>query len=377
MRPADVHEEHPNSRLELARESFTAVKVDEQMHNSIIQSYLAGIAFLVAAVLAFVPRDALRSSYSFGKYDVFLPALTYVSFLVTIIFAVMLYILSASNPLTIPRRPFADDVGRRSSRLAFRIISYETQDSWQTNWSGDTKRIRDELTTEYVSSTLVLAERVDNRVSRAEEASALFILSLMFFLMSVVFSIDILTATSLAPVHDWSLGVRVSLTILLVCYVDLLIYERLRGTQTIDAIVRRGRVAGGFYLILSGYASYIVCVAVPLGGTLAWRTCWAGGVVLGAALLCAGYWSVLRHSRRGRWAAVFLTVTFGLAGGVAIVGSFPLAQLCLATGAAASPLLGTPIESAVRQRRRLSSGARLPLARMPENSSSIRTSVNK
>jgi hypothetical protein len=380
-------------RLQLATDAYREVLDATKHQDDKIGRFLAGIAFLIAGALVFTNSLVLQAKYELGDVVLPLPALALGAFLVLIVLSLLFYVLAMGAPLTIP------SPGRRklrTSHLFFLLIAGETDRSWRSLWAQP--EVEQELLDEYIRETRNIAVRVDQKYERSNEASALFILALLFFLLGIVFSIDVLQrltvpATSSQSVAasanlPWSLNLRAIVGSILALFATTLIYQRLRAeqAQNLDMLVERVRIRspkGGRFIamrmrwakrkwvplhaLLIAYPVFIIVTLLPDGGNT--RSNIVLAVLSGSSALLAGvgYLRILRGrgattgARAGEQSgnrgialvAAILVWVLGAASIFAILRGKPTEQLFVSLVAAISPLVANLFASSDKLNRRV------------------------
>jgi hypothetical protein len=289
-------------------------------------------------------------------------------------------------PLTIPPPPAARRA-RGRSHLFFLLIAGETRESWEQLWNVSDDELERQLLREYQIETLNIARRVNQKYERSNEASALFVVALLFFLLSTVLSVDVLqhakapTGATLQVPADlaWSAPLRATVATILALFAAAVVYYRLRAAQAqgLDAMVRNAADDGRLpwrvelYLLLLAYPVFVLATLVPGTGHGALREVSAVLAVLAAIAGGMGYLLVLRrpaedHGSIAARLARNIGASLGVVGSVALAAvawlavhrSWTVWQLSLAVGAAVSPLgwsvFGASSELRKRVRRHLS-----------------------
>jgi hypothetical protein len=346
-----------------------------------IGRFLTGIAFLIAGALVFTNPDVLQARYAVGATHLRLPAIALITFMVLVILSVLLYVLAMAAPLTIPPPSAARRV-RGSSHLFFLVIATETRESWRALWNVSDVELEQKMLDEYQRETLNIARRVTQKYERSNEASALFVVALLFFLLGTVLSVDVLqhakapTGAALQVPADlaWSTPLRATVATILALFAASLVYYRLRAAQAagLDAIIKHladGRLPPWRYelhLLLAAYPVFVVATLVPGMEPGALRETSAILAALAAVTGGIGYMLVLRRpadgnepipKRLGRNTGASLTMLVGVA--LAAIAWFsvhrdwPVWQLGLAVGAAVTPLSWTVIGSSSELRKRI------------------------
>lgn len=343
-------------RLRLARESYLEVLDATKHQDDKVGRFLTGMAFLVAGALAFTGPDVLRVRYVMGTAGIHLPAILLGSFIALIGLAALFYLLATSAPLTLPQRG-----GRRSgeSHLFFGLIARDTESQWRERWESDADNLTRSIYGEYLAETLNLARRADSKARTSRVGSALFVVALLLFVLTMVVVVDANTSPMSDPTsREWSLPLRGAGALILTAFTLTLLYQRLlRISRDIAGYVLRAR---GFHQIAFGSVVAIVVISVPSGLEGPGPAVLAGaGLLAGAAIVIDGYSKVLRRhepdaSKRERLERTAVAV----AAGVLVVGG--MAGLLLRHGAwqllvamlvALSPLAGTPVGTVARARR--------------------------
>ncbi len=385
--------EEAASRLQFATDAYREVLDATKHQDDKIGRFLAGIAFLIAGALVFTNSLVLQAKYELGDIVLPLPALALGAFLVLIVLSLLFYILAMGAPLTIP------SPGRRklrASHLFFLLIAGETDRSWRNLWAQP--EMEQELLDEYIRETRNIAVRVDQKYERSNEASALFILALLFFLLGIVFSIDVLQrltvpATSSQSVAasanlPWLLSLRAIVGGILALFATTLIYQRLRAEQAqnldmlVERVMARSPKGGRFiairmrwaerkwvplHALLVTYPVFIIVTLVPDGGIT--RTNMVLAVLSGSSALLAGvvYLRILRGrgattgARLGEQSGnrsialvvALLVWIIGAASVFAILRGKPTEQLSVSLVATISPLVANLFASSDKLNRRV------------------------
>ena len=248
---AEQPDEVPGERLTDVLVAYQEVLDATKHQDDKIGRFMAGIAFLIAGALVFTNSTVLQATYLVGDTSLPLPALALGAFLVLIVLSLLFYLLAMSAPLTIP--PAARTTER--SRQYFLVIAGETHTTWRRLWTqpASSGELRSELADENVDEIRNLAFCTDLKYERSNEGSALFVLALLFFLLGIVLSIDVVQhleipddpsqATRPPADLDWSLPLRVLVGSLLALFPFALLYQRLRAAQrsTFDDLVRQAK----------------------------------------------------------------------------------------------------------------------------------------
>ena len=243
------------------------------------------------------------------------------------------------------------------------MIAGETKKSWQDAWAGPEgltpfealEDLERQLADEEVDEIRNLAIRADLKYERANEGSALFVLALLFFLLGIVLSIQVIqqleipdgNGTTRAPEDlDWSLPLRALVGSLLALFPFVLLYQRLRAEQrkSFDALVAQAREGKRrlhpLHALAVAYPVFVLLTVLPdLGRT---RT----NELMSAGIGLATLVSVLAFRRlllpRGRRVTVWLVPVLALGTGVlavlAVLEDRPVWQLGIALVVAISPL---------------------------------------
>jgi hypothetical protein len=363
-----------------------------------IGRFMAGIAFLIAGALVFTNPTVLQATYRVGDFTLPLPALALGSFLVLIVLSLLFYLLAMSAPLTIPSPTRTTS---RRSHVFFLLIAGETRKSWRDFWfeTASTQELEQELVDEYISETRNIALRADQKYERSNEASALFVLALLFFLLGIVLSIHVVqhlvipsdaSETVKAPTDlPWSLPLRALIGGLLAFFPVALVYQRLRAAQTqgLDALVHQtqerlratSQQATGLrrrwaerkwnplHALLVAYPVFVLFTLLPDEGLT--RINVLASYVIGLAAFGAGlsYLRILLNPRDAvettpgeysgsrviAWFVALLTWIFGAASVFAVLLDRPVEQLSIAMVAAVSPLGANLFDSSFKLNRRL------------------------
>lgn len=341
--PEPLADEAPDAdyRLERLRESYCEVLAATKHEDDKVGRFLGVIAFLVAGALIFAQQaDVLRARYDLGV-ELALPALALAAFLFFITLAVLLYVLAIAAPVTIPP---GSEGEVRHSHLFFLLIAQETKESWGAQWDLDKMTLREKLTNEYRGEILNLGQRTHNKRRRSEEASALFAAALLFFGLTVGWSIDVIRTVTDTESPQWSFGVRAAVAAWLAAFAALILYQRFRVQAVRRIELRKDEGLRGYGRMTAGLALGIALLLLPPGdlepemrGVLA--------VFAVATLLIAlsGLRRVLASptvpaEASGVWLLVFTLVV--LAAGAALWLELPALQLLLALVLALGPLTG-------------------------------------
>lgn len=350
--PEPLADEAPDAdyHLERLRESYSEVLAATKHEDDKVGRFLGAIAFLVAGALIFAQQaDVLRARYDLGV-ELALPALALAAFLFFITMAVLLYVLAIAAPVTIPPGS-GGEVWH--SHLFFLPIAQETKESWAAQWDLDKMTLRDKLTKEYQDEILNLGQRTHNKRRRSEEASALFAAALLFFGLTVGWSIDVRTV---AGSPQWSFGVRAAVAAWLAAFAALTLYQRFRVQAVRRIELRDDEGLRGYGRMMGGLAIGIALLLLPPGGLeLEMRAILAVFVVVALLFALRGLYLVVasRRAGAGRW-VVWLLVSgpYVLAASVALGLELPALQLLLALVLALSPLTGQ-VREAVGENDRL------------------------
>lgn len=346
-----------NERLARIRDSYAEVLDATKHQDDKIGRFLTAVAFVLAGALLFVQPEVLQARYAVGDARLPLPAWALVAFLVLVVFSVVFYLLATSAPLLLPAAHTGGH--RRRSHLFFHVIADETSDSWRRLWVAD-DAFEERLIDEYIDETLNLAQRADNKAGRSQEASALFVLSLLFFLLTLVLSVDALSRidftseASRSSLRDlpWGTTLRAGIAAILSLFTDVLIYQRIRSAQKMDAVLSPLRRFGSYYGLAIAYPAFLVATLLPLSWSLPLRASAATVVLIFAGVVAAAYFRLLGSNRVIAWAVSVITVVFGLVTAAFTIADAPEWQLPLALVAAVSPMAGSLTASTRELRRR-------------------------
>lgn len=376
--PAEAQEPE---RLYHAKESYNEVLDATKHQDDKIGRFLTGIAFLIAGSLVFTSPEVLQARYAVGSTHLRLPAIALITFLVLVVFSVLLYVLAMAAPLTTPSPPAARR-SRHRSHLFFLLIARETQESWDQLWKNTTvEELQRDLLVEYLSETRNIAQRADEKYERSNEASAVFVVALLFFLLGTVFSVDVLQhakpptgATLQVPTElNWSAPLRATVAIILALFAAVLVYFRLRAAQTrrLGELTRPERKWSdgwsALHVLLLMYPVFVLIVLVPGPGRGALGEIVA--VLAGLAAVAVGVgWYLLvvgKPKERIQRAATSLgrkviarsilaiCVGVGITAWFAAHHGWPVWQLGLALGAAITPLAPNAWESSRKLHERV------------------------
>ena len=183
-------------RLDHLRVAYQETLDATKHQDDKIGRFMAGIAFLIAGALVFTNPTVLQATYLVGDTSLPLPALALGTFLVLVVLSLFFYVLAMGAPLTIAPGTTLE----RRSHQYFLVIAGETTESWQAAWARPKgldpfKALEDlerQLADEEVDEIRNLAIRADLKYERANEGSALFVLALLFFLLGMVLSIQVI-----------------------------------------------------------------------------------------------------------------------------------------------------------------------------------------
>jgi hypothetical protein len=363
-------------RLNHAKDAYQGLLDETKHQDDKIGRFLTVIAFLIAGALVFTSPEVLQARYAVGATHLRLPAIALITFLVLVVLSVLLYVLAIAPPLTIPSPPAARP-GSARSHLFFLLIARETKWSWDQLWDASDEELERQLLREYQREALNIAQRVNQKFERLNDASALFMVALLFFLLSTVLAVDVLqhakpsTGAALqAPTDlDWSTPLRATVATILGLFAAALVSYRLRAAQIqrFDALVqatvegRRVPWWNQHHLLLLAYPIFTLATLVPGAGHSPLREAGAGLAALAAVAGGIGYLLILRRpaaagetssARHAHNASAALSlvasVALAAAAWLAVHRGWPLWQLSLALGAAVSPL-GWSVSAASRE----------------------------
>jgi hypothetical protein len=369
--------------LRYARDSYQEVLDATKHQDDKIGRFLTAIAFLIAGALVFTRPEVLQARYVVGGAHLRLPALALIIFMVLVVLSVLLYVLAMGAPLTVPS-PATRRRQRHRSYLFFLLIADETRESWWRLWNTSDDEIEAELLHEYVNETRNIAQRVDQKYERANEASALFVVALLFFLLGTVLSVDVLqhatvqaNGTLVIPTQlDWSAGPRGWVAAILALFPAALVYQRLRAAQArrLDALLRaahegRPRAGwGGLHVLLVAYPAFVLFTLLPGAGAGVFDD--VSAALAGLAAVAGGLaWLslILRRQQQdggeatavgaarvvSAWLSAVAGVAVSVLAGFAVDRGWPLWQLALALAVALSPLIPNLPESSRRLHERV------------------------
>jgi hypothetical protein len=363
-------------RLDNAKDAFQGVLDETKHQDDKIGRFLTVIAFLIAGALVFTSPEVLQARYAVGATHLRLPAIALIIFLALVVLSVLLYVLAMAPPLAIPSPPAARWESVRS-HLFFLLIARETKNSWQQLWNASDEELDRQLLYEYQSEALNIAQRVNQKFERSNDASALFLVALLFFLLSTVLAVDVLqhakpptgAALQVPTELAWSSPLRATIATILGLFAAALVSYRLRATQIqrFDALVqaavegRRVPWWNQLHLLLLAYPVFILATLVPGTGHGPLKEASAGIAALAAVAGGIAYLLILRRPARageasaarlgrnaGAWLILVASVALAAAAWLAVHSGWPLWQLSLALGAAVSPL-GWNVSAARRE----------------------------
>ncbi|MFL6128697.1 MAG: hypothetical protein ACJ73E_06495 [Mycobacteriales bacterium] len=191
------------AKLGRARESYQEVLDATKHQDDKINRVLVGIAFLTTGAIAFLFRtDVLATTWRFGSHDVRFVKLMAGCYFALTVAAVILLLLSLSSELRLPRGDQHEEL--RDSYLYFTFIAGRTRNSWLRDWNRPAEEIDRRLFEQYKKETYNLAQRARLKYGRTDEATALFVLALMFLAAGFLLA---LSAAGPAVELTWASGV--------------------------------------------------------------------------------------------------------------------------------------------------------------------------
>lgn len=198
-RPADRDLELAHS---LVKESFHEVLDATKHQDDKIGRILTAIAFLTTAAVALLfSTEAVGRRFPFKHSQYFpfplgqdaYPLIAFASyvFFTCIVASVVLLLISLTTPLRLPGRPTLARPSLGGSRLFFTHIGKEPADEWEERWKHRrVRQVQREMYIHYVRETHNLAERAITKYNHTGEAVALFIYSLLYFIIGLILSLQ-------------------------------------------------------------------------------------------------------------------------------------------------------------------------------------------
>lgn len=372
-------------RLDALKESYREVLQATKHEDDKIGRFLTAIAFLVAGALLFSQQEGFFEA----RYDLGdgwpLPTIAMLGFVFSVVFSVLLYILTIAAPVTPPPVRQGDP---RRSRLFFQLIAEETPDTWAARWNVSAGEIRDDLVKQYRVETLNLAYRAYTKRNRSTEATHLFAVALLFFLLTI--GLGVHAAAHLRPGEaasstvPWALAAELLVALALALFPVVVLYQQWashmvrerratvddppgRGSEaesqpvlrTAQQVVVAGIETLGLkgFLVLGAGLGLLAFVLVMFADRDLGGVAWIGALVAGAAM-CVGWWSAQAAQRRSPRLTgpvvvrLVLALTLALSGTVTLFLEQPGPALVVAVVVALSPT-GWQLWHCLRENRRL------------------------
>lgn len=192
------------SPFELAKLGYTEVLDATKHQDDKIGRTLGAIAFFTGGVIAFLDRDVVSVRHQFGTRSIPLIAIALGAFLVLAACSALLFVLASSSPLTLPKRRGATD---GQSHLFFLVAASMDDEQWTKSWAKDDvgMAIRDEM----VAEAHNIAKRAADKYRRSQEAAALLLIGMPFFVATVLLAVDANAVTAASVRVDWTLFRRI------------------------------------------------------------------------------------------------------------------------------------------------------------------------
>lgn len=246
------------SRLDFAQVAYDQVLDATKHQDDKIGRFLTALAFLTTGAIALLFRQGLlstefvfQSQLDFAAGNFPLVAWATLGFFLCVLLSVILLLLSLSTPLKVPDRRGDREPRIEGSRLFFAYIGREPLVKWMDRWTDATPEIlEEEFYRQYVRETHNLAERARAKYQHTNEASALFVLSLLFLGIAVALTIvgslpvtnDVTGAAALTTFCGQvaiAVGIASSLHAAVLVY-GRLVHERQSFQTVADAASRNG-----------------------------------------------------------------------------------------------------------------------------------------
>lgn len=291
-------------RRELLGTSYKELLDATKHQDDKIGRIITGISFLTAAVLAFASQIGVDTRFDLGDREAPLLAYAVGTFVVGVVFTVILLLSSITTGLTLPGSAKPSDARRDPvSLIYFYSIARRTKAEWVAEWDRPEKELRAQLDAGYVRETYNLALRTDHKYTRTNEAVTvlsftLFALGGAFVLAATVAATTRTDAAAPVPLL-WQARSFLALFVAGYLAVQVLVarrehFLRLRirgGSEPEDA--RRAKEFKGYQ-----YALPIIGGALVLAGRPAAARVAVSGVVV-AGLLVLGFQLKDRYTYRG------------------------------------------------------------------------------
>lgn len=351
-------DEEAKERLELARETFHEILDSTKHHDDKIGRFITGISFLTAGAIAFGFRsEILAIRYEFGSSAVPLPALCFTAFLLLVLLGVLLLIVALGPNIELPTGP--ESRAQHESRLYFLFIARETPDGWKARWENECiKKLRSDLTRDYLRESWQLAEKTDFKHLRTSEARAVLSLAVLSLALGLVLAIngwtnvevaaDNLDLTDIGSVA-WSRGTRFAAALVIAGFVLVLGYEMYRLEQSVLTTLGGWRKRQLRRLV----AAIVLLALFPFVMLAAAGLLWPRGVALAVALVAWLLWDRY-ESKLAQWVLTLLVALLALAVLATVFSTSQMWDLALASGAAviiAAPRLLASVETWHERRR--------------------------
>jgi uncharacterized integral membrane protein len=210
------------TRYELAKLSYSEVLDATKHQDDKIGRVLAAIAFFTGGVIAFLDRDAVKARYLVGDRDVPLVAISLGLFLVLAALSALLFVLATSAPLTLPRR--RSESSSSTSHLFFRSIASVDHDTWINSWDLNKVQLHEVIVGELIDESHNIAKRVSDKYTRSQEAAALLLIAMPFFVLTVILALDTLVNPTGGQPIEWTFTRRAIVGGSLSLFAALLVY---------------------------------------------------------------------------------------------------------------------------------------------------------
>lgn len=191
---ADNDHDEVDEKLELALFSYSEVLDATKHQDDKIGRMITSIAFLTAAALSLAALGGAKfvtRLFYVSPYYIPLGLITLVTFLVGVIFAVLLLLGSLATPLRIPglgeeiaperkrRRPQKWVGGVETSQIYFYQIAGVSLDKWVSKWDPSTEDLKEERLDSVIREIHNLAVRTRFKYIRGTEAVSILSFSLL------------------------------------------------------------------------------------------------------------------------------------------------------------------------------------------------------
>lgn len=222
-------------RLQLAHLGYGEVLDATKHQDDKVGRFLTGVAFLTTAAVAYTAGFDLASTrYRFGEWEVPLPALLALGYLLLVVVTVILLVMALGPNL---RLPSSDGSGRAArcdpgSNLFFMDIADRPRDEFATQWGRGVavadiqRRTIDNLLRE----TRNIATKVVFKYERTNEARAAFSFALLLLGLAVVLGgYPALAARPAAPITvGWTVAPGLGAALVAAMVTLLLGYDAIR-----------------------------------------------------------------------------------------------------------------------------------------------------